>query len=433
MPKHVNVVYMHSHDTGRFIEPYGLGVSTPNFQRFANEAHVFRNAFCAAPTCSASRSALLSGQAPHVNGMIGLAHRGFRLRDTSHTLMNHLRGNGYETYLGGIQHIVPQEDIAAAGWNVVLPRSPNRQSEANEAVKLLRSKPAVPFFLDVGFNDTHLPYNPAPLSASAAVHAPPFLPDVPAVRQDFADYCQSAAQLDLHVGRVLGALEEGGLADSTIVLITTDHGIPLPNAKCNLTDAGLGVSMMMRLPQASHHVHDAMVSHLDVIPTVCELLGIGAPGWELHGSSLVPLMRGETKSVHEELFGEVTYHAAYEPMRSVRTERYKYIRRFDGRTRKVLPNCDESRSKTYLVERGWADWNVTPEYLFDLVHDPWEMRNVVSDASYASIAQEMRGRLDDWMHKTDDPLLRGPVRAPRGAKANPVDGKSPDETPITVE
>src|SRR5512133_2415187 len=116
MPQALNVLYLHSHDTGRFIEPYGLGVSTPNLQRFSEQAHVFRNAFCAAPVCSASRSALLTGQWPHVNGMIGLAHRGFRLKDASHTLLHHLAANGYDTVLAAVQHIVPWDDPTSGGW-----------------------------------------------------------------------------------------------------------------------------------------------------------------------------------------------------------------------------------------------------------------------------------------------------------------------------
>ena len=115
-----------------------------------------------------------------------------------------------------------------------------------------------------------------------------------------------------------------------------------------------------------------MVSHVDVIPTLCELADIPLPQWQLHGKSMVPLMVGKAASIREEVFGEVTYHAAYEPQCAVRTERYKYIRRFNGRTRRVLPNCDESRSKRYLLQRGWAEWDIAPEYLYDLVHDRWE-------------------------------------------------------------
>ena len=86
MVKKPNILYLHSHDTGRFLQPYGHQVLTPNIQRLADQGLLFRKAFCAAPTCSGSRSALLTGQFPHSNGMMGLAHRGFELHDYSHHL-----------------------------------------------------------------------------------------------------------------------------------------------------------------------------------------------------------------------------------------------------------------------------------------------------------------------------------------------------------
>src|SRR3954465_14469955 len=112
-----NIVYLHSHDSGRHVQPYGAGVPTPRIQRLAEEGVLFRQAFCAAPTCSGSRAALATGEYPHVNGMIGLAHRGFAIRDMSQHLVPPRRAAGYPSILIGEQHIAA--DPAMIGFDRV--------------------------------------------------------------------------------------------------------------------------------------------------------------------------------------------------------------------------------------------------------------------------------------------------------------------------
>ena len=97
----LNILYIHSHDTGRYVQPYGYAVETPRIQQLAEEGVLFRQAFCANPTCSASRSVLLTGRYAHSNRMIGLAHRGSRLNDYRQHLASFLSRNGYETALSG--------------------------------------------------------------------------------------------------------------------------------------------------------------------------------------------------------------------------------------------------------------------------------------------------------------------------------------------
>jgi len=170
-----------------------------------------------------------------------------------------------------------------------------------------------------------------------------------------------------------------------------------------------------------------MVSHLDIFPTICELAGIEAPDW-LRGKSLLPLVCDDAVAdIHEELFFEVNYHAAYEPMRAVRTRRWKYIRRFEDRTRPVLCNCDAGESKDVWLDAGWCEQEVKHEALFDLTFDPNEMNNLVSDAGAQTVLHDMRDRLQRWMVATDDPLLRGPVATPEGALVNDVDDVSPSQ------
>jgi N-sulfoglucosamine sulfohydrolase len=217
------------------------------------------------------------------------------------------------------------------------------------------------------------------------------------------------------------------------VICTTDHGIAFPGMKCNLTDHGIGVMLIMRGPMgfAGGRVCDAMISQLDLFPTICELGGIEPPSW-LQGRSMMPLIREEVEEINEEVFAEVTYHAAYEPQRAVRTKRWKYIRRFDPRPGPVLCNCDDSASKDLLVEYGWANLAPDVEQLYDLVFDPAECNNLSRDPSAKETLQDMRGRLDRWMRDTYDPLMLGPVPAPSGASVNDPDDVSPSQPTRTI-
>ena len=126
----------------------------------------------------------------------------------------------------------------------------------------------------------------------------------------------------------------------------------------------------------------------------------------------MPLIRGDVAEVREEVFAEVNYHAAYEPQRCIRTRRWKYARRYDDRTRPVLPNCDDGPSKDDWLKQGWKDRPVPQEALYDLAFDPLETNNLVLNPANLVIAGDMRSRLDRWMHETRDPLLQGPVPAP---------------------
>jgi len=139
------------------------------------------------------------------------------------------------------------------------------------------------------------------------------------------------------------------------------------------------------------------------------------------------VVSGETQELHDEIFAEVNYHAAYEPKRAVRTRRFNYIRHYGDRQNPVLPNCDDGLSKEVWLKSGWREQIVPREQLFDTVFDPNETRNLVSDSAYATALTEMRGRLDAWMNRTNDPLLRGPVKAPAGAVVNDPNGISPQE------
>ena len=428
MPK-PNILYIHSHDSGRYVQPYGHAIPTPNIQRLAEGGVLFRQAFCTAPTCSPSRAALVTGQSAHSSGMIGLAHRGFGLSDYSHHILHTLRDAGYHSALSGVQHVGLNSDKTLVGYDEIL--EGNREQEIDAF--LARSKDSGPFFLTVGYNQTHREYpEPGPAEDDRYTLPPAPLPDTPETRRDMAAYKASARELDEQMGRVFELLEKHGVADNTLVICTTDHGIAFPRMKCNLQDSGIGVMLAMRWPDGSEQgfepgkVVDGLVSQIDIFPTVCEALGIDAPPW-LEGRSLMPMLRGRASEVNEEIFAEVTFHAAYEPQRCVRTRRWKYIQRWGGQETPVLSNCDASPSKTLWMNHGWQARRLPREVLYDLMFDPNETNNIADSIDHATVLDDMRARLDRWMERTNDPLVAGSVDAPSGSWISSSDGISPDD------
>jgi N-sulfoglucosamine sulfohydrolase len=434
MSERPNIVYLHSHDTGRYIQPYGHPVAMPNYQRLADEGVLFRQAFCAAPTCTPSRAALLTGQSPHASGLLGLAHRGFRLNDPKQHLAHTLKAVGYTTVLAGVQHVAANSAIDTLGYDVLHAKPKEAETFA---ASFLDNAPSQPFLLDVGFNETHRMgehFHPdGPKGDGRYCRPPAPLPDTPETRADMASYWEAARTLDAKVGVVLDALDRNGLRDNTLILTTTDHGLAFPRMKCNLTDHGIGVLLMLRWPEAfkAGRVVDSLVSQVDVFPTLCDLLEMEKPAW-LTGTSLLPVLEGNTDEVNDAIFAEVTYHAGYEPMRAVRTKQWKYIRRFEERNGPVLPNCDDSPSKDVLLANGWRERPPAMEALYDLIFDPNEAHNLATSPVYTGVLTDMRERLDTWMRVTNDPLLNGPMPPPPGSVFNDPNGLSPREPTLTA-
>jgi arylsulfatase A-like enzyme len=437
----VNVVVIHSHDTGRYVGPYGHAVDTPNLDRLAGEGVTFRNAHTPAPTCSPSRAALFTGQSPHEAGMTGLAHRGWSLDDPDEHLANHLRERGFDTALCGIQHEndggTDPEIARPLGYRTfplgAVDESVNWQQDrqtAAAAAEYVREADG-PYFLSVGLQSTHRPFVDDHDVDPAGVRPPGPIPDTPETRAETAGFHALIERMDGCVGTVLDGLADAGALDETLVVYTTDHGPAFTNMKCNLFDDGTGVSMLARLPDGPcGEAVDELVSHRDFVPTVCDWLGVERPD-HATGESWLPALGGE--SVRDAVFSEVTYHAAYEPKRSVRTERYRYIRRFGDYHGYVLANIDHGPHKDLLLADG-LDERVRPrEALYDLRHDPGERDNVVEDPAYAAVAGGLRERLDRWMVRTDDPLRDGPVPKPPGAKANTLDCTDPGEQQFEPE
>ncbi len=409
------------------MQPYGYWVRTPHLQMLAEQGVLFRKAFCASPTCSGSRASLLTGQYCHNNGMFGLAHRGWKLNDYGQHLVHPLREAGYRSILVGEQHI--SKDPGVIGYDKVCELDTNHAAEVAPLANQMLRETSEPFFMSVGFFETHREFE-LPSSVRDALYAQPApnLPDLEATREDMAAFKASARSLDEGIGSVLNELHRAGLEDNTLIVCTTDHGLAFPRAKATLFDRGTGVLTIIRGPGgfAGGKVIDQMVSHLDIYPTLCELAGVRPPDF-LQGKSLLPLVNGEVDRLHDEVFTEMTFHAAYEPQRAVRTEHWKYIRRFHDYDHPVLANCDDSDTKTLLVDAGWGDQVVPREHLYDLILDPGESRNLADDPAHEAVRADLAGKVEDWMRATDDPLLDGPVAAPPGALVNRQDQVSPAE------
>ncbi|MEL3971147.1 sulfatase [Rossellomorea oryzaecorticis] len=433
----MNVVYVHTHDTGKYIKPYGKQVPTPNLFSFAQEALLFSNAFNGSPTCSPSRASFMTGTYPHQNGMMGLAHRGFKLVDFNWHMASFLQSREYETVLCGVQHEHRfwkpleqgheaakelgytthltadmegyQDSASLAGWD---------EENALKVVEYVRNrgKSGKPFFLSYGLFTTHREYPELTEEEAEGVYNPNYIevahgtfPDEKS-RLDMAQFHKSAHIADACFGKVMEVLKEQDLFNETLIIFSTDHGVANPFMKGSLSDAGIGVPLIIRNPEAPAsfgRVSDQLVSHLDVFPTICDCLRLEKPG-HLEGHSFIEMFQDPYSKTREAVFAETNFHTSYEPARCIRTSRYKYIKYFDGEwTKYNLSNCDESELKERLIQHGWAEKSKEKEYLFDLYFDPAEGKNLVNDSDYDEPLIMMRRALHHWQKETGDPLLDG--------------------------
>ena len=430
--------------------PYGYRTPTPHIDAFFKRGVSFQRAYSAAPTCSPSRAALLTGCFPHEVGMLGLAHRGFDF-DTDKHLARFLASHGFVTVLSGVQHEAGNYmdhavDAEPLGYQVQLTGDTHRYEEADLVywdganadalcTWLLNHDPNEPFFASYGLHSTHRAF-PKTIALDIDVDAsvpPPTILNLPESRDDFARYLTSAKFADDNIGRVISALDSAGLADDTIVILTTDHGAPFPFGKSTLYDAGTGVMLAMQVPGATYTgPYDGLISHVDVFPTLCDLLGFPTPD-HITGVSFADLFTHGHYAGDDAVFAEMNFHTSYEPARSVRTDRWKYIRYYDDTHQRYnLSNIDRSPLKPFYLERDFATLPKDAEQLFDTYYDPAERNNLIHSDAHAAIADHMRNLLRDHMERTHDPLLGGPIPIEPGWRVDRVEAinagsKNPDD------
>lgn len=410
-----NILLIHGHDIGRWVSCYGHPtIPTPRIEELAAQSLVFEEAFSAAPLCTPSRGAMLTGMSPHANGLNGLAHDSWLYFSDVKTLPDHLRGLGYDTTLIGLQHESPDPLVLGYDEVVGLGFLPRALIVAEDAVAWL-SRPVLgdrPWLANVGMWEAHRPwpaedYDPAD---PTTVEVPAYLRDNEFTRADIAAMYGSLAQFDEAVGRILDALAARPDAANTLVILTTDHGVPFPRAKSTLYDAGTGVMFVVR-PPAPWRVRPqrvpGQVSHLDLLPTLIDVAG-GTPAPPLEGKSLAGVFAGEAEVEPRPIFTEKSYHDGYDPMRAVRDDGLKYIRNFaPGPLLPLARDLEES-----LTRQGMGDEHLAPrpdEELYDLVTDPDELHNLAGEPVRAPDLSRLAGLLHDWMVRTGDPILTGPI------------------------
>jgi len=435
----MNIVYLHTHDLGRCVEPYGYAFRAPTMQRFAEQSVLFRHAFCTAPSCSPSRAGLLTGQYPHQCGMNGLAspYHGHRIDDFGKHLAAYLRRQGYETALSGVHHVgtmpwvnpaeaLPYDHFLAQQSPLL---TPVFADIAPNAAEFIRGPHDKPFFLACGFNTTHHSQwhrieretqdSMGPID-SRYTRPLPMHPDTELTRHETAKFERAIRRVDEEFRIVLDAVDDSGQRDNTLVIMTTDHGIGLPGIKCYLNDQGTGVMLMIRGPRGFEggRVVDATASHLDLYPTICDVLGTQPPDW-LEGKSLLPLVDGSLDGeLHDAIFTELGYHGFPKWQRAVRTTMHKYIRYFGPDTTLSTLDTDGGDIARYMNARGRKDMPVPREQLYDLVQDPGEANNLADDPAMANVKADLRDRLDAWQQRTNDPLQVGEL-PPEPAQADP--------------
>ncbi len=429
-----NVVLIVADDHGRDLGCYGnRDVRTPHLDALAAEGTRFEFAFCTTASCSPSRSVILSGLQNHTNGQYGLEHATHK--QNSHAwvrgLPNLLRDAGYRTCLVGKYHVAPESSYRfdeVANQGTMGSRHTVRMAE--NAARFLRQADPRPFFLyfcptdphraGEGFaNEREYPgISPARYDPKA-LQVPHFLPAQPEARRELAEYYAAVSRLDQGVGQLLRALRESGRLEETLVIYASDNGIPFPGAKTTLYEPGIRLPLLVRAPGQRRRglVCRAMVSWVDLVPTVLQFTGARGPEYPLHGRSFLPLMEESDPPEWDEVYASHQFHeiTMYYPMRAVRTRRYKYLRNLahplpfpfasdlwnSATWQGVLRRKDlryGSRTTTAYVQRPQHE-------LYDLEADPRELDNLAARPEHAPILAGLQAKLRAWQQRTGDPWL----------------------------
>lgn len=431
-----NILFILADDmSAAFSGVYGSTlVKTPNLERLAQHGVTFTHAFSANPSCTPSRAAILTGRYPH---KLGEAVNLVGKLDVSHpTYVQLLRKEGYEVAFD------------RKGWGpgdyTKMGYSENPAGKYLEFTKMLDQLPAdKPFFFWFGTHDPHrtFPFGKGRASGinTNDIRVPDFLPDVPEVRSDLADYFWLIQRLDAEVGDLLNALEQSGRLANTIIVMTSDNGMPFPHAKANLYDYGtrmpLIISSFANQVQQNKR-NDSFVNLIDLTPTFLDLAGVKNQPI-LDGKSLLPILKGQTANHREEVYLERERHcmarhefdkgAGY-PMRAIRTRDFLYIQNLRPDrwpagdesipgTPSVFGDVDGGPTKAFIMDNRTDPYvkkffamsfeKRPAEELYDLRKDPYNVTNVASELAYASVKKELSTKLQEWMKQEKDPRWNG--------------------------
>ena len=424
-------------------------VSTPNFDRIARDGMLFNNAFCAAPGCSPSRAAFLTGR--HI-WMIEHAGTHASSFDAKYkTFMELLEKAGYHTGYTGKgwgpgNFKAGGRERNPAGENY----GAKRGNYAAGFERFLRARPGKkPFAFWFGSSDPHRGYQKGSGLKSGKTldqaEVPPFLPDTPEIREDLLDYALEIERFDGDCGKMLALLEATGELKETLIIITSDNGMPFPYAKANCTE--FGIHMPLAIAWTSRikggQTCDALVSFTDLSATLHEITGIQAPvEFPLAGKSLLPLLQGKTETKTRsaifsgrERHSSSRYNTLAYPQRCIRTERFLYVKNFKPERWPAGPGqklSGKPGSRPGPEHGGYHDIDACPslsfliagrndpkvkkffslavakrphEQLFDVRKDPGCLVNLADDPAFSAVREDLAGQLSAYLKKTSDPRV----------------------------
>jgi len=413
---------------------------TPRIDRLAAEGMIFEQAHVNIAVCQPCRQTLLTGRTPIRHGGEGF----HPILDDVPTLVEEVKRAGYLSgILGKEKHYKPDSKFTwdfVAGENDVasglgIGRSPEKYHDfALEFLKRARQT-GKPFFLSANAHDPHRPFAGSESEKRSwgealprvdrwirpdEVKVPGFLPDIPDVRTEIAQYMTSVHRCDRVVGAVLDALEEGGFAGSTLVLFLSDNGMSFPFAKANCYLSSTKTPWIVRWPgriKAGARNGEAMVSTVDVMPTFLEAAGIRPPEG-MDGRSFLSLLTGGGGWTGDGVFTEFHETSARKryPMRAVLTRRFGYIVNFwaDGRTEMTMDSTggmtframrEAAASDPEIARRVTLFSKQVREELYDFAADPDGLHNLIDDPRFAEEIGRLRSRLEDHLARTGDPAL----------------------------
>ncbi len=432
----MNIVFIICHDIGRHLGIYHKSVESPNLENFAKEGVCFTNAFCNSPACTPSRCCVKTGKYANTSGGVGLAHMGWPLSQDQKTIVDYFNEGGYETAHFGLNH---ERDAGHNNYSIDGEKKGNDwlvENVVDRAIKYLnkRDNSSRPFFLDIGTIEAHTVCwegesgkirlrDYGEVVSDEEVFVPGNFPDAPIIRSELAKLQTSIKYMDRHLGRLFKKFEELGLYENSVIVFTTDHGIPGMRSKRTLYDKGVETALLVRAPFIkSGMIMNQLIQNIDIAPTLLEAAGIEIPP-DMQGSSFQDLLKGDKYCEHEEIFTERNFHDPpsneryhYDPMRSIRTKKYHYIRNFKDGKEEWKPFEVENRMNNNIgvLEDIWPAWpepvNERPmEELFDIIKDPDELCNLAYDPQYSKIKKKLSERLDRWMIKTNDFLISGDI------------------------
>jgi len=412
-----NILWILSEDISPDLSCYGTeAVRTPNLDRLARQGIRYTNAFTTSPVCSASRSAMITGM---YQTSIGVHHHRSH-RNDGYTLPEPVRL--ITEYFGEAGYFTANVKTAAAGVRGSGKTDFNfKFKKAFDGSDWNQRKPGQPFFAQLSISVTHRgghwknlreklenPVDPA------RVKLPPYYPDHPIAREDWATYLDSIQVMDQYIGKILERLDDEGLADNTVVIFIGDHGRCHVRGKQWCYDGGIHIPLIIRWPDKlkAGQVCDDLVSAIDISATVLKIAGIGPPK---HIEGRVFLGPGAKKREYI-IAARDRCDETVDRIRCVRTKRYKYIRNFMPERPYTQQNRYKERSYPMLsLMKGLhAEGKLTPaqalfmaprkpvEELYDVRNDPYEIRNLADSPEHQKTLKKMRKILDKWIKDTGD-------------------------------